>query len=636
MPTRSFFTVANLTRFVALAALVAIVAPGQARAQALNLCVDTALDGLDPAVHTTAPALTLGVRQIFDRLVEPGADGASVRPSLALWWDVSKDGLQYTFKLRRGVGFHSVGPFVPTRDLAPEDVTFSFQRQLFQAHPFNPLPVYGAGNGTPASGALADLVQWVEKVGDDKVRFTLRRPDAGFLAMLAMDNASIQSAEYAQRLAAVGKPWLLDTLPVGTGPFMVVAGRSDDYLKVAPAPRKKKKRRSKKRKPTPVAGPPARKPIAELELVGHAGHWRGAPALPALRIVAKPNPVDRFEGVKSGACQIVQRPAPVDLAALRALPEVAILKASGASVLYLAINTQKKPFNDPWVRKALASSIDRQALAQATDQPGEPATGLTRDAGKPQPGDPVGARALLKGAGARGVAINLLVPTVTPSDPGSLAKAVADAWDEAGAKVTLNPVSWSALPGALVKADYDAALIGWQLDTPDAALTYQQLLSCATVGAGNYARWCNAEFDQLLTQARAATDPAQRRAIVANARTMVAARLPVIPLLRPATLYARGAGVENLTGADLAAFNFNKVSLSPDLAQRLAALDLKRKERRAAKAAKTAKAKTKAKSRKRPKKRAAVQKPAEVAPPAPARKKKRHSNNVFRNPPKKK
>ncbi|MHA1523401.1 MAG: ABC transporter substrate-binding protein [Alphaproteobacteria bacterium] len=626
MRTQFVFSAGNTARFLALAALAALATPSQSKAQALNLCVDTALAGLDPAVHTTAPAQTLGVRQIFDRLVEPAPVGASVRPSLALWWDVSKDGLRYTFKLRHGVKFHTVGPFTPSRDLAPEDVTFSFQRQIFQAHPFYPAQVYNAAEGQSVAPAraLADLVAWVEKIGDDKVRFTLRRPDSGFLALLATLPASIQSVEYAQKLVAVGKKWLLDTLPVGTGPFMVAAQRSDDYLKVPPKPRKKK-RRTKKTKPAPP--PPARQPIAELDLVAHPGHWSGAPNLAAIRILAKASPVARFSGLRAGFCQIVQRPAPVDLPAMRQLPGVSIFEAGGANVLYLAINTANQPFGDPWVRKALAKSIDRQALSQATDQRSTPATGLTRNAGEQQPADLVAARAMLKGAGAEGVKISLLVPTVKPNDPGGIAMAVADAWAEAGAQVTLTPVSWADLPAALAGEDYDAALIGWQLDTPDAALTYQQLLSCAAINAGNHSRWCNAQFDQLLVDARAATDPAQRRSIVAQAGKLVAARLPIIPLLRPATLYATGPGVENVTSASLATYDFTKISLTPDLSQRLAALDLARQEQRAALAKKAARAK--AKARKRTRKRAVARK--KPADPAKVRKPRRRSNNVFRN-----
>ncbi|MFV2092246.1 MAG: ABC transporter substrate-binding protein, partial [Hyphomicrobiales bacterium] len=427
-------------RLTALAATMAVfMAPSQARAQALNFCADTALAGLDPALHTTAPALKLGARQIFDRLVENTGDGASVVPSLAVSWEVSSDGRQYTFKLRQGVVFHSVDNFKPTRELAPRDVVFSFQRQISKTDPFSPAQIYGAKNTAVKAGSLIGLIETVEPVGDDMVRFTLKQPDSGFLTMLAMESASILSAEYGAKLAKAGSPLLLDRVPVGTGPF-----------KVAPTKTAKSKKKRRARKAAPYTGAP----ITELNLVANGAYWRGAPTLGGLRIITTPNPVARFVGIETGACQIAQRPAPADLAALRAQPGVSVVEAGGTSVLYLAINTANKPFNDPWVRKALAKAIDRKALAKATVQSARPTASLTGDAGDLPVADTGAARGLLKGAGALGVSINLLVPSITPGNPGAIPAAISDAWTQAGAKVTLVPVSWSQLPTKLASANY--------------------------------------------------------------------------------------------------------------------------------------------------------------------------------------
>lgn len=631
MRTPPIFATGHGLRLTALAATMAVfMAPSQARAQALNFCADTALAGLDPALHATAPALKLGARQIFDRLVENAGDGASVVPSLAVSWEVSGDGRQYTFKLRQGVGFHSVDGFKPTRELAPRDVVFSFQRQISKTDPFSPSQIYGAKNTAVKAGSLIGLIETVEPVGDDTVRFTLKQPDSGFLTMLAMESASILSAEYGAKLAKAGSPWLLDRVPVGTGPFRVAPTKTA----------KSKKKRRRARKAAPYTGAP----ISELNLVANGAYWRGAPSLGGLRIITTPNPVARFVGIKTGACQIAQRPAPADLAALRALPGVSVVEAGSTSVLYLAINTANKPFNDPWVRKALAKAIDRKALAKATVQSAKPTISLTGDAGDLPVADTGAARAMLKGADALGVSINLLVPSITPGNPGAIPAAISDAWTQAGAKVTLVPVSWSQLPAKLASADYDAALVGWQADTPDSALTYRQLLSCAGIGAANYSRWCNGQFETLLADARAATDPAKRNEALNSADALVASRLPVIALLRPQTVYATGQGVENLKRTDLTAYDFRNISLTPETSQRIAALNKARRSQRKAQIARAKADEARARAladphekKKKPAKTTAqtTAAPAPVATAQPVKKRKRRGNSVFRNKPKK-
>ncbi len=121
-------------------------------------------------------------------------------PGLAESYDVSDDGLEYTFHLRQGVKFQTTDFFTPTRDFNADDVVFSFDRQLKADNPWNQ---YVAGAAWEYSDGMGfpDLIKSVEKVDDMTVKFTLNRPEAPFLADLAMDFASIISKEYADKLA---------------------------------------------------------------------------------------------------------------------------------------------------------------------------------------------------------------------------------------------------------------------------------------------------------------------------------------------------------------------------------------------------------------------------------------------------
>ena len=105
----------------------------------------------------------------------------------------------FTFHLRHNVKWQSNKNFTPTRDFNADDVIFSFERQWKDS---NPVP-QGLGRRTIATSATwASPSCWcrIDKVDDYTVRFTLKQPQAPFLADLAMDFASIQSKEYADAL----------------------------------------------------------------------------------------------------------------------------------------------------------------------------------------------------------------------------------------------------------------------------------------------------------------------------------------------------------------------------------------------------------------------------------------------------
>ena len=139
-----------------------------------------------------------------------------VVPGLAESWEVSPDGLVYTFKIRPGVKFHTTDFFTPTRDLNADDIVFTFARQLNKDDPWFD---YAGGAWEYFNGmSMPDILKSIEKVDDMTVKLTLNRPDATLLANLAMDFASVVSKEYADKLLADGTRELLGQQPVGTGP----------------------------------------------------------------------------------------------------------------------------------------------------------------------------------------------------------------------------------------------------------------------------------------------------------------------------------------------------------------------------------------------------------------------------------
>jgi dipeptide transport system substrate-binding protein len=149
-------------------------------------------------------------------------------PALAESWTVSPDSKTVTFKLRKGVKFHSNANFKPTRDFNADDVLFSWSRMADDNNPFHKITA-GQTYAYFEDMGMKNIVDRVEKVDDYTVRFTLKRPEAPFLADMAMDFASILSKEYFETMQKKGTPNAADVYPIGTGPFELSPIKGRDH-----------------------------------------------------------------------------------------------------------------------------------------------------------------------------------------------------------------------------------------------------------------------------------------------------------------------------------------------------------------------------------------------------------------------
>ena len=170
------------TRII-LAATVALFAT-QLQAKTLVYCSEGSPEGFTPSLYTAGTTFDASSRQVYNRLVEFELGTTKVVPGLAESWTVSDDGLNYTFKLRKGVKFHTTAEFTPSRDFNAEDVLFSFERQFSKDHPYHMVSggAYEYFNGM----SMPDLLKRIVKVDDYTVRFELNRPEAPMIANLQL------------------------------------------------------------------------------------------------------------------------------------------------------------------------------------------------------------------------------------------------------------------------------------------------------------------------------------------------------------------------------------------------------------------------------------------------------------------
>ena len=192
-------------------------------------CSEGSPSAFNPQIVTDGASFNASSNTIYNSLVEFKEGSTLVGPGLAESWKVGKDGMSYTFKLRKGVKFHSNEKFKPTRDFNADDVLWTFNRQRLPDHPYAKV---SGGNYDYFQGMeMGKIIKDIKKVDDYTVEFVLSQKEAPFIANLAMDFASILSAEYGDVMLKAKTPELVDTAPIGTGPFVFKSYQKDTIIR---------------------------------------------------------------------------------------------------------------------------------------------------------------------------------------------------------------------------------------------------------------------------------------------------------------------------------------------------------------------------------------------------------------------
>jgi dipeptide transport system substrate-binding protein len=480
---------------------------GSAQAKGpLVYCSEGSPEGFQPQFFSTGTTFDAVSVPMFNRLVEFDIGTTNIVPALAESWTVSPDGKTVTFKLRRGVKFHSNANFKPTRDFNADDVLFSWSRMADDSNPFHKITA-GQTFAYFEDMGMKNIVDKVEKVDDYTVRFTLKRPEAPFLADMAMDFASILSKEYFDTMMKKGTPNAADVYPIGTGPFEFVSYQKD----------------------------------ATIRYKAFDQHFRGKPKIDTLVYSITRDATARYAKLKTGECHVMAFPKPADLAEMKADPALNVLQKEGLNIGYIAFNTEKKPFDNKLVRQALNMAIDKESIlksvyqgqGQVAKNPIPPILWSYNNNVKDYPFDIAKAKELLAKAGyPNGFEVDLwYLPVTRPYNPDGkrMAELIQADWAKIGVKAKLVTYEWAEYRKRSKTGEQAVMMFGWSGDNGDPDNFFVPLLGCEAVkGGGNVARWCNKEFEDLIIKAAQTPKQADRAKLYEQAQVIFKEEAPWI------------------------------------------------------------------------------------------------------------
>ncbi len=286
--------------WLAAASALAMTAGTAVAQDAITVAMQLEPPNLDPTAGAAEAIDSVVYLNVFEGLTRFTSDG-SVVPHLAEGWEVSEDGLVYTFRLRDGVTFHDGSTF------DAEDVKFSLDRAR-------------APDSTNAQKALFEQIADVQVIDSLTAQVTLSQPNGALPFNLAWGDAVIVAPETAADNA---------TDPVGTGPFEFGQWVQGD----------------------------------RVELVRSDTYWGEAPALAQATFRFISDPSAAFAAVLAGDVDVFTGyPAPENLAQFQADLTFQVLVGSTEGETILAMNHASPPFDNPLVRQAVGHAIDRQAI----------------------------------------------------------------------------------------------------------------------------------------------------------------------------------------------------------------------------------------------------------------------------------
>ena len=450
---------------------------------------------LDPALIADNYGFTVA-QQIFDGLVQ--YDGSlSIVPALAQSWKGSRDGLSWTFDLRKGVRFHN------GREVTADDVVYSFTRILAPKTTSKAAEVFLKIKGAKDFiEGRAKSVQGLRALDRYTIQIELVEASAPFVASLAIGYAKIVPKEAIETLGPS-----FGSRPVGTGPFKFSSWKKDQ----------------------------------EIILEANREYFSGRPFLDRLeyRVFPGQQTDAMFSKFERGELEDTIIPA-AELDRVHENTHYRFVRRPILRVRFFGFNTAQGPLSNKMVRQAIVFAIDREAIAREINKNRYKAAQGFLPPGtygydpefRPYPFDPKRSRELLARAGypgGRGLPVFQIWSSVKSSDIEQEHEAIRRYLAEVGIRVEFQyNTNWPSFNSQVYEGKYPIFRYGWVADVPEPDNFLYKLFHSES--RSNLSRYRNERVDRLLDGARAEQAYNKRIGLYREAERLIIQDSPVIPL----------------------------------------------------------------------------------------------------------
>ncbi len=474
-------------------------------------------ESLDPGSTSDGESSRV-TKQVLETLLDFEDESFELKPGLAHDWEVSDDGLTYTFHLEENVTFHD------GTDFNAEAVKINFDRFADPEHEyafadneyvyFMYSTMFGGHKGD--DGHVVDEVNVVD---DYTVEFILNKPLGFFLQNMGMTYFAITSPAALEEFGPE-----INENPVGTGPFEFISWTKDE----------------------------------SIVLEKNDDYWKeGLPKLDKLIFEVIPDNAARLIALRSGDIDIMDGLNPDDAEGIETDDELTLHAREENNFGYVGFNVQKEPLDNATLRQALSHAIDREAIVEALY------AGYGSVAKNPLPPSYLGynddvegyqydvekAKELLAEAGYEdGLEIDLwTMPVARPymPDPETTAEIIQNNFAEIGVTVNIVREEWAPYLEKTMNGEHEIYMLGWSGTNGDPDYFISSLLHGDLIGDSNREYYQNEEVDTLLNDAKVEIDQDKRAEMYEEAQAIIGEDVPMVPLVHSKPVMATS---NNVTG----------------------------------------------------------------------------------------
>lgn len=456
-----------------------------------NFATNQDIPLLDP--HGQAANTTFRViYMMYDRLVTYDGTSTEPQPMLAESWDVSEDGMEYTFHLVKDAKFHDGSP------VTAEAVQYSFTRAI--------------DVGKSAAGIFSKVIDKnsFEIIDDHTIKITLKEPFAPFISTLGTAFANIINPALEENHGDdLGESFLAEA-EMGSGPYILDSWDRGETLVMKANP----------------------------------DYWGEKPTMETVNIRFVSEASTARLMLEKGEIDLIDNTmvSPEVLGQMEGTDEIEVVKATGFQIDYMPMNIESGPLADVKVRQAIAHSINYDALLESVylgnaerivGAVPKGMFGFSPDA-KLYEYDLDKAKALLEEAGqAEGLTLEIAI-SEDDEVRSNTALLLQSDLEKVGVTLNIKTYAWPTFLDLVTSGKHDFGLVSWTPDYPDPDYNLWYFAHSSSKGPGfNLAFYENPEVDALLEEARTSTDEDLRENNYKEIQNTMAEEVPYIFVAQP-------------------------------------------------------------------------------------------------------